>query len=62
MTKDYKKKFQSLWLNLKDPHNPDLRARVLRGELEAARLVRMSATELASRVGALLLVAACFQR
>jgi hypothetical protein len=48
--KEYKSKFQSLWFNLKDPHNPDLRARVLKGELPPDRLVRMSAVELASRV------------
>ncbi|KAK9828602.1 hypothetical protein WJX72_000989 [[Myrmecia] bisecta] len=47
--KDYKAKYRSLWFNLKDPNNPDLRARVLHGEVDPPTLVRMSANELASR-------------
>jgi transcription elongation factor S-II len=35
--------------NLKDANNPDLRAKVLQGELPPDRLVRMSANELASK-------------
>ncbi|GAB4816000.1 hypothetical protein N2152v2_003046 [Parachlorella kessleri] len=49
VNKEYKAKLQSLWFNLKDPQNPDLRGRVLRGELPPDRLVRLSAVELASR-------------
>ncbi len=45
----YKAKFRSLQYNLKDPINPQLRARVLTGELQPARLIRMEPAELASR-------------
>ncbi len=33
LSNDYKAKFRSLIFNLKDPNNPELRARVLRGEI-----------------------------
>lgn len=36
---------------LQDPHNPELRAHVLRGEIRPDAFVRMTATELASKVG-----------
>ncbi len=45
----YKAKFRSLQFNLKDPNNPQLRARVLTGELQPGPLARMEASELASR-------------
>jgi hypothetical protein len=45
----YKAKFRSLLFNLKDPINPELRARVLTGEVPPARLARMEPHELASR-------------
>jgi len=48
MSKNYKAKFRSLNFNLKDPKNPDLRARVLRREHTAQELVTLSAEELAS--------------
>jgi transcription elongation factor S-II len=46
-TKEYKNKYLSLYTSLKNEKNPLLRERVLRGELDAARLVRMTAQELA---------------
>ncbi|KDD71206.1 hypothetical protein H632_c5561p0, partial [Helicosporidium sp. ATCC 50920] len=49
VTRDYKGKFRSLHFNLKDPHNPELRASVLLGRLGPAQLVRLSPSELASR-------------
>ncbi len=39
------------WCPAQDPHNPDLRAHVLRGEIQPDVFVRMTATELASKVG-----------
>lgn len=48
--KDYKAKYRSLHYNLKDAANPELRARVLTGELAPAALVRLSNQDLASRV------------
>lgn len=40
---EYKSKFRSLHFNLKDPANPELRARVLHGEVAPAALVRRPA-------------------
>ncbi|EFN53710.1 hypothetical protein CHLNCDRAFT_53651 [Chlorella variabilis] len=48
-TKDYKQKFRTLQFNLKDAHNPDLRAHVLRGDIAPDAFVRMTATELANK-------------
>ena len=48
--KDYKAKYRSLVFNLRDPNNPDLRARVLGGEISPDKLVQLSAAELASKV------------
>ena len=45
---EYNAKARGLVSNLKDPKNPRLRANVLTGDLPAARLVRMSTTELAN--------------
>eukprot|EP00798_Chlamydomonas_sp_ICE-L_P006239 gene6239-2859_t len=41
--------FRSLVFNLKDERNPDLRARVLHGELSPGDLVKLSPNELASK-------------
>ncbi|PRW33553.1 PHD finger 3 [Chlorella sorokiniana] len=49
LTKDYKTRFRTLQFNLKDPHNPELRAHVLRGDITPDAFVRMTATELASK-------------
>mmetsp|Transcript_3945 Transcript_3945/g.10157 ORF Transcript_3945/g.10157 Transcript_3945/m.10157 type:complete len:326 (+) Transcript_3945:160-1137(+) len=49
VTKEYKAKFRSLNFNLKDPKNPDLRGRLVRGEVAPADLVTLSSEELASR-------------
>lgn len=46
--KDYKAKIRTLLFNLKDPKNPDLRRRVLIGEVSAEGLVGMSSEDLAS--------------
>ena len=43
-------KYRSLLFNLKDGSNPELRARVLMGDIPPAKLVRMSTENLASRV------------
>ncbi len=40
---------RSLVFNLKDATNPDLRARVLHGDLTPSALVRMGADDLANR-------------
>ena len=47
--REYNAKARTLVFNLKDPKNPGLRANVLTGDLPAARLVRMSPTELANK-------------
>ena len=39
VSKEYKNKFRSLVFNLKDAANPELRARVLAGEIPADKLV-----------------------
>ncbi|KAL4856957.1 hypothetical protein ACK3TF_002657 [Chlorella vulgaris] len=49
ISKEYKQKFRTLQFNLKDPHNPDLRAHVLRGDFAPATFVLMTATELANK-------------
>ncbi|KAF9205598.1 PHD finger protein 3 [Haplosporangium sp. Z 27] len=46
--KDYKAKYRSLFFNLKDKNNENLRARVLSGELEPHELVRLTPEELAN--------------
>ncbi|KAK9996374.1 hypothetical protein SO802_021060 [Lithocarpus litseifolius] len=43
-----KTRYQSILFNLKDPKNPDLRRRVLLGEIKPESLVTMSAEEVAS--------------
>ena len=49
---DYKNKYRTLLFNLKDAHNPELRARVLMGDIPPAKLVRMTSEQLASKVPA----------
>jgi len=49
LSKEYKARIRSLAFNLKDAANPDLRARVLLGEVPPAKLAVMSPDELASR-------------
>ncbi|KXZ54341.1 hypothetical protein GPECTOR_5g423 [Gonium pectorale] len=49
VSKDYKAKFRSLAFNLKDTGNPELRARVLRGELAPSTLVTLGPAELARK-------------
>ncbi|KAK9448774.1 transcription factor S-II, central domain-containing protein [Limtongia smithiae] len=44
----YRTKMRSLYLNLKDAKNPNLRSRVVAGEISAERLYRMSPQEMAS--------------
>lgn len=44
----YKAKFRSLSFNLKDAKNPDLRRKVLLGQLQPAALLTLSAEDLAS--------------
>ncbi|CAI5512412.1 unnamed protein product [Closterium sp. Naga37s-1] len=46
--KDYKNKFRSISFNLKDPSNPDLRRRVLLGDVSAVDLAVMSPEDMAS--------------
>ncbi|GJP29272.1 hypothetical protein CLOM_g2661 [Closterium sp. NIES-68] len=46
--KDYKNKFRSISFNLKDPSNPDLRRRVLLGDVSAVDLAVMPPEEMAS--------------
>ena len=52
-------KYRSLLFNLKDASNPELRARVLMGDIPPAKLVRMSSEQLASRVRAVTLHPYC---
>ncbi|GIL58922.1 hypothetical protein Vafri_13930, partial [Volvox africanus] len=49
VSKDYKAKFRSLSFNLRDNANPELRARVLRGELPPSKLVTLGPAELARK-------------
>jgi len=49
ISKDYKAKCRSLFLNLKDEKNPSLREKVYNGEISAAQLCTMSVQELASK-------------
>lgn len=49
VNKKYKEKGRSLLFNLKDPSNPELRGRVVSGEITPQRLCSMSAEELASK-------------
>ncbi|TGZ82008.1 transcription elongation factor S-II [Ascodesmis nigricans] len=44
----YKRRMQTLFLNLKDKKNPNLRARVLSGEISVERLSTMESHEMAS--------------
>ena len=46
--KSYQTKARSLLFNLKDPKNPALRQKLMRGELEAKKVIKMEASELAS--------------
>lgn len=48
VNKDYKAKVRTLLFNLKDAKNPDLRRKVLIGELQPGQLVTMTSEELAS--------------
>jgi len=47
--KEYRTKARSLMFNLKDAHNPQLRARVLADDLKPQRFVMMSPAELANK-------------
>ncbi|KAL9679563.1 hypothetical protein QQ045_017429 [Rhodiola kirilowii] len=49
VNKKYKEKGRSLLFNLKDRSNPELREKVMSGEISPARLCSMSAEELASK-------------
>ncbi|KAK4745524.1 hypothetical protein SAY87_011836 [Trapa incisa] len=49
VNKKYKEKGRSLLFNLKDPNNPELRERVVSGEIPPERLCSMTAEELASK-------------
>ncbi|CAH9123749.1 unnamed protein product [Cuscuta epithymum] len=49
VNKKYKEKGRSLLFNLKDPNNPELRERVMSGEILPERLCSMTAEELASK-------------
>ncbi|KAH9610647.1 hypothetical protein KSS87_002962 [Heliosperma pusillum] len=49
VNKKYKEKGRSLLFNLKDRNNPELRERVMSGEISAERLCSMTAEELASK-------------
>ncbi|KAK4786988.1 hypothetical protein SAY86_010821 [Trapa natans] len=49
VNKKYKEKGRSLLFNLKDPSNPELRERVVSGEISPERLCSMTAEELASK-------------
>ncbi|KAJ8751904.1 hypothetical protein K2173_026120 [Erythroxylum novogranatense] len=49
VNKKYKEKGRSLLFNLKDRNNPDLREKVMSGEIPPKRLCSMSAEELASK-------------
>ncbi|KAK8550153.1 hypothetical protein V6N12_038881 [Hibiscus sabdariffa] len=49
VNKKYKEKGRSLLFNLKDRNNPELRERVVSGEIPPERLCSMSAEELASK-------------
>ncbi|XP_030482129.2 uncharacterized protein LOC115699059 [Cannabis sativa] len=49
VNKKYKEKGRSLLFNLKDRNNPELRERVMRGEISPERLCSMTAEELASK-------------
>lgn len=50
MDKEYRQKVRSLSYNLSDASNPELRARVLQGEVTPDQLVQMTPNELASKV------------
>ncbi len=50
--KEYRQKVRSLSYNLRDATNPELRARVLQGEVKPDRLVLMTPAEMASKVSA----------
>ena len=50
MDKEYRQKVRSLSYNLSDASNPELRARVLQGEVSPDQLVQMTPNELASKV------------
>lgn len=49
VNKKYKEKGRSLLFNLKDRNNPELRERVMAGEISPERLCNMTAEELASK-------------
>lgn len=49
VNKKYKEKARSLLFNLKDRNNPELRARVVSGEISPERLCSMTAEQLASK-------------
>jgi Transcription factor S-II (TFIIS), central domain len=49
VNKKYKEKGRSLLFNLKDPNNPELRVRVLSGNIKPKKLCLMSTEELASK-------------
>jgi len=46
--RDYKAKYRSLSFNIKNAKNPELRTSLLQGDISAAKLVKMTAQEMAS--------------
>ncbi len=48
--KEYQAKYRSVIFNLRDDANPDLRRRMLTGDIPPDKLVTFSHTELASKV------------
>lgn len=50
----YKSKARALLFNLRDSNNPQLRGRVLAGDIQPDALVQMTSEELASKVRAVL--------
>lgn len=52
----YKSKARALLFNLRDSNNPQLRGRVLAGDIQPDALVQMTSEELASKVQALCMI------
>ena len=50
VNKEYGARNRSIQFNLADKSNPDFRAKVLRGDLEPAKLMTMHTQEMASEV------------
>jgi len=52
-TANYKAKFRELFMNLKNPKNPELRERVVEGHISPARLCQMTSQVPPPRLGIL---------